>query len=175
MTELVEWLREQLEADKKAIVRYRDGHPGEPCTNSIKHDPGGLNYDEYDSCERHIKAAEASPYRDPSFGLADVDARLRVLDLHTTRTSIWWPDDECIDVEVCVVCSGHDYEKEDDIKAPCQTVRLLALPLAARPGYLSEWRPAEPLEDDCRRQCWRWDECQQLDSCNQEYPRVGRP
>jgi len=33
-------------------------HPGLPCTNSIKADPDGTDYDPWDSCERHVQAME---------------------------------------------------------------------------------------------------------------------
>ncbi|MFI8351289.1 DUF6221 family protein [Streptomyces sp. NPDC085596] len=69
----------------------------------------------------------------PARVLREIDAKRRLLDLHApdvmgTHTS-------------CTEC-GQGYEMHDWGPAyPCTTVRLLAMPYEARPGYREEWRP----------------------------------
>lgn len=110
--DLVAFLRARLDEDHTAVLRYRDGHEG-PCLNYRGQDPEG--YDEYDSCYLHIEAAEATPYRDVAFGLADIDAKRRILN------ETW---------------GGRDHQ---DLWV--HHVRLLALPYAGHPDYREEWRP----------------------------------
>ncbi|MER7813824.1 DUF6221 family protein [Streptomyces sp. NPDC096153] len=74
--ELVAFLRARLDETKAATLRARDGHDG-PCVNYVGQEPDA--YDEYDSCALHLQAAEATPYRDASFGLADVEAKWLIL------------------------------------------------------------------------------------------------
>lgn len=77
----------------------------------------------------------------PGRVLAEVEAKRALLALHAVRTSIWWPDVEACEVEVCVICSGEVGEPDNDVEAPCPTVRALALPYRDRPGWKPEWAP----------------------------------
>ena len=61
--------------------------------------------------------------------LAEVEAKRRILDDH-----------ELLANGMCDRCSNGMYSSEQQIW-PCTTVRLLALPYAARDGYREEWRP----------------------------------
>ena len=56
-------------------------------------------------------------------GLAEVDAKRRILDIHATGSD---------------PCDAHDASLRS---IPCDTVLLLAAPFADRPGYREEWRP----------------------------------
>jgi hypothetical protein len=61
---------------------------------------------------------------EPSFVLADIAAKRRILELHQAEEG-QHPD----------FC-GHDLRE-----LPCPTQQLLALPFADRPGYVEGWRP----------------------------------
>lgn len=69
--------------------------------------------------------------------LAEVEARKALLTEHVPQ------DDGSGLNEVCSVCAkrpdGDWYHYL--VPAPCQTLRLLALPYAAHPGYKEAWRP----------------------------------
>jgi hypothetical protein len=116
--DLIAFLRAQLDAEEAALIARRDGHPGE-CLNYEGQDPDG--YDGYDSCYLHLRAAEATPYRDVEFGLAEVDAKRRILDWLVDCASKaldgnWW-----------------NLEVEDAFKA-------MAQPYASYPDFRDEWR-----------------------------------
>lgn len=141
--DLTTWLRAALNAEEAALIRKRDGHEG-PCINFAGQDPE--HYDEYDTCSRHIAVAEATPYRDAAFGLADVDAKRRILDRHIMKTG------EHVTHGICAECGGSDWKPgvsgaELDpfpwvMPWPCPTLKLLALSYASQPGYQEKWRPA---------------------------------
>ncbi len=74
--------------------------------------------------------------------MADVEAKRRLIDEHsTTFTSIWWPEAEACEVECCKTCSGDEHDPDEAVEHPCPTLRLLALPFADHPDYREEWRP----------------------------------
>lgn len=79
MNDLATFLRARLDETEAALIRYRDGHEG-PCVNFEGQDP--KYHDPWDSCDRHIKAAEATPYRDARFGLADIEAKRHIVELY---------------------------------------------------------------------------------------------
>lgn len=87
--------------------------------------------------------------------VAECEAKRRVVELHH---SVPYTNAEfgIVDAQVCWVCHSRmdspvddDGEDLDDDwqyplvqdRAPCKTLRLLALPYADRPGYLQEWQP----------------------------------
>ena len=133
MNELVEWLRGVLDEIERRTIRYRDEHPGEPCTTDIEGNPTGQYYSEYEPCERHIAAAEATPYRDAEFGLRQVEATRRILGEYATAA-----------VTLEELEQDHDdaqYEWLPRYQVLGEVVKLLALPYAGLPGYREEWRP----------------------------------
>lgn len=140
--ELTTWLAATLDTVEAAVIAYRDGHSG-PCLNYDGQHPEA--YDERDSCYLHIRAAEASPYRDASFGLADIAAKRRILDRHVPKTGEHLPRHP-----ICAECGGSDWKPLGGrlepypwvMPWPCPTLRLLALAFAGYPGYRNEWRPA---------------------------------
>jgi hypothetical protein len=117
MSDLIAWLRGCLDDDERRIAAYRDGHPG-PCLNYEGQDPA--DHTPYDTCYLHIQTAKATPYRDVEFGLAEVDAKRRILD----------------DCEEYVV-SGTE-AATDGLAG--RTLLALAQPYAGRPGWQEEWR-----------------------------------
>lgn len=123
--DLVGWLREQL--DEIANDAQRRYFHTDVCARFL--DPGGDC-----SCD----------YSDVV--LTEVETKRRILDLHvissrkTDRppfdafTGQPQPDEYEVECELC------GWAGEDPMGA-CLTVRLLALPYAANPGYRPEWAP----------------------------------
>lgn len=87
---------------------------------------------------------------------AEVDAKRRILKVHTSRRDYFgdwaqWPD-------ACHGCGWLGFDPEDTSDRPdqarpevqdheqCPILRLLAMPYANHPDYRPEWRP-EPRED----------------------------
>lgn len=121
---LVAFLRARLEEQHAALLRYRDGHDG-PCRNYLGQQAEG--YDENDSCHLHIEVAEATPYRDVAFGLAEVAAKRRLLDVTLP------------DLEQADRCIAGEWGSDDDLAG--QLLRALAEPFAGHPEYQEGWRP----------------------------------
>jgi hypothetical protein len=80
VNDLVEFLRARLDGMERALDEYREHRERGDHVNYEGADPAG--HDEYDSCARCIATAEAIPYRDVAFGLADVDAQREVIRLY---------------------------------------------------------------------------------------------
>lgn len=86
---------------------------------------------------------------DPVRVLAEVDAKRRILDLHTgehdcpeMHTGIYpadWP--ASAPWGKAGECWAHPSVEHFEADQPCPTVRLLALPYAGQDGYREEWRP----------------------------------
>ncbi|MFE9003101.1 DUF6221 family protein [Streptomyces sp. NPDC007875] len=129
MSDIADFLRARLKEQREAVIRYRDGHDG-PCVNYAEQDP--KHYDEHDPCSRHLEAAEASAYRDTTFGLADLDAKLAIVEEHH---SVELPDEM---LDACNTCELTGRYPE----YPCRTLRLLAQPFAGHPDHKGEeWAP----------------------------------
>lgn len=69
---------------------------------------------------------------DPVRLLADLDAKLALVDEHSGTASYVYTDDG---TPACQTCG------DDTIRSPCRTLRLLAWPFVGHPGYREEWRP----------------------------------
>ncbi|MFE9099868.1 DUF6221 family protein [Actinomadura geliboluensis] len=78
MSGLVEFLRARLRDTERALNEYREHRERGVHVNYEGQDPA--QYDEWDSCARCIATAEASPYRDVEFGLAEVEAKRRIVE-----------------------------------------------------------------------------------------------
>lgn len=117
MTELIDWLRAQLDADTAEIAKHPDGEDEWMMTGFLATEEG--NY----PCSPYLRISKER-------ALAEVDAKRRIVALHDS-------DHEC---------SVYDHHGDVDncswvIGGGCSTVKLLALPYADRPGYRDEWRP----------------------------------
>ena len=149
MDDLVTWLRAQLDDDERVA---REGTPfgtgrwladGE----TIRDSEGGCVV--HDDGEQDRGTAEHIARHDPARALAEVDAKRRILDLHTGEHDCpEWKTGVYADDWPIGVSHGKPGERWAHITVehfeadePCPTVRLLALPYADRPGYRDEWKP----------------------------------
>jgi hypothetical protein len=127
--DLVQWLTAQLDADER-IARgaggdswRRQDHPSETVAvydskgEPVVYDEGWPTEEQQTHIARH----------DPARVLREIDSKRRIVDAHERRPM---SSGETAD---CAQCWGAVW--------PCPTLRLLALPYEARPGYRPEWRP----------------------------------
>jgi hypothetical protein len=152
--DLITWLRAQIDEDER-IAREASGDPW--VTGRSKgyeySRPGDVYAIAYDGtpariaqgtgCGPDISAEQSSEHiarHDPARVLADVAAKRQILELHdhAAKGAMW--------------CQHWDANAFDDrgeqgawvTEEPlCQTVRLVALPYADRPGYQPVWAPPE--------------------------------
>jgi hypothetical protein len=134
VSDLVEFLRARMDATERAIIEYRKHRELGDHVNYEGQDP--KDYDEYDTCARCIATAEAVPYRDVEFGLADVAAKRQIV---TYAEQI---------IQAGTLREGvhasrepHESETDEIVASVLQDVlRPLALPYAAHADDGDEWR-----------------------------------
>jgi hypothetical protein len=158
-TDLVSWLRAQLDADAEAARLSNTIDPA-PWYEDVDYDSytnqrqgthgAGLVYaadnvalwDREQSCTLSMTAPTAVhvALHDPARVLADAEAKRRLIGNHQAdgkgccRTCAHWTTDWV---------DGHKVDRlaYEGVRAPCLTLRLLGLPYADRPGYDESWRP----------------------------------
>jgi hypothetical protein len=123
--DLIEWLRAQLDEDAEVARAAADCHDEDSPTWAVI-TPGFVHNGEDGMWSRLTRVdrdavADHMARFDPARVLAEVEAKHRIADLHEGRHT----------------CGDSDHNDED----PCDTLRVLALPYADRPGYRDEWRP----------------------------------
>lgn len=121
-SDLATWLMEQIAEDElaaqalleqPAFAEFRMDH--RPIQHAIREDP--------------------DPTGAVRFRLAECDAKRRIVDLHT-------PEGRYRDCPTCTERDYRAYRYDDDEQLWwCDTLKVLALPYADRPGYREEWRP----------------------------------
>jgi len=116
-TDLVAWLRAQLDEDGRLIAEHPDGEDGDLAGRDLAAERES-NY----PCSAYLRIAKAR-------ALAELAAKRWILDLHRLRETV----DEGVRCRLC----GFSFRVDPN----CHTVRLLALPYADRPGFREEWRP----------------------------------
>ncbi|MFE1361300.1 DUF6221 family protein [Streptomyces harbinensis] len=134
--DLVQWLRVQHDADDRIARRAGDSFRQIGETGVIVATEG----DRAEECASANWAgvAEHIVTHDPARVLREVDAKRRILEIHHVIGG--WEDEDGQDIGLgCNEC-GYSAEYSDR-GGWCDTVRLLALPYADRPGYREEWRP----------------------------------
>ncbi|QFU87864.1 DUF6221 family protein [Amycolatopsis sp. YIM 10] len=155
MNDLIEFLRARVADDAEAarkplgvnaLARAKGGAPlprwrWQGGTRTISSENGTSSRQLIPRAETWLAEGEHIIRWDPKRALDELEAKQRIIELHASRISIWWPDQEACEVEVCKVCSESEYSPDGDVEAPCPTVRLLALPYAGHPDYREEWRP----------------------------------
>jgi hypothetical protein len=135
--DLVQWLRAQLDEDERIA---RAASPG-PWRANAEHDEV-LAVDEITAAEGfalsggQLRATvDHIAEHDPARVLREIDAKRRLVDLHAK--------DEYYDG--CVICDNGNNScgcmSGWHWKYPCDTLKILALPYADRPGYQDDWRP----------------------------------
>lgn len=121
MDELVRWLGEQLDVDAAPIAmpNWHEPYCMEPSVEDGRcfycggeEDPNNVTYQA----------------RSPQW-LREIEAKRGILAEHSPRDGR------------CRVCAAHAHDSWTRFRAPCATLRWLALPYAARPGYREEWAP----------------------------------
>lgn len=145
MSDLVQWLRAQLNADEgaaeaclplhlrvgrfrgKEVTRWRITKSG---TGIIDEDGGTLR-------AQQIFPAEADHVirHDPARVLREANALRQLLALHSPSEFGTWVGDDDDQAPACGVCG------DLTVRFPCKTLRLLASVYDDRPGYQEEWRP----------------------------------
>jgi hypothetical protein len=150
--DLIGWLRVQLDDDER-VARDAVGDnisPGEEWHHSDRPSSviTGLGDSVVDDSDAH--QCEHIARWDPACVLAEVEAKRRILDLHTgthacpeMRIGTYpadWPTAAPYGKagESWEHAAGGHFDKGE----PCPTVRLVALPFADRSGYRPEWAPA---------------------------------
>lgn len=125
--DLVRWLGEQLDEDER-IVREANTSP-----EMVTGIPGS-----YAAAPVALLIAE---FAGPARVLREIDAKRQILALHEPHQQ---PargrdvDDRSTWMTCCSMCQASMVQEGD---WPCDSLRLLALPYADRPGFRAEWRP----------------------------------
>ena len=143
--DLAAWLLEQIAEDERAAREVSSPAPwvvddqqrddraiyGAARGATVAYDPSGDEESRRDFA--HIVRW------DPARVLAECDAKRRIVERHSHTTEVIWRD-RSQDFEVCDEC-GSGAANQGCTPWPCDTLKLLALSNADRPGYREEWRP----------------------------------
>lgn len=142
MDDLTLWLTAQLDADTALATAAMSGTwTARTLPGNIEHvHPAFWVEAEYDDgegvtnatvadCQWSLADAQHIAEWGPARVLREVDAKRGLLAEHAPR-------DGC-----CRVCTAHANGQWTRFRAPCTTLRLLALPYADRPGYQEGWAP----------------------------------
>lgn len=131
MDDLVRWLGEQLDEDERIA---RDADPGPWKSESLgRHNQAAIKLAaptsliQFDGSRAAANGMHASRH-DPARVLREIDAKRRMIDTFTRRY-------EASKASSTTTATGAHWVMLAD------TLRLLALPYADRPGYREEWRP----------------------------------
>jgi len=143
MSEMVDWLLEQIEEDKQRARELRAEVARTLCT-----DHGHINQEGGLRCRTCVRRADAIlslPLFNPDRVLAECEAKLQIIAQHRPTTAASSDLTYPASAGLCVTCGPGDtweVEQQPYGQVPCATLRLLALPLADHPGYRAEWAPA---------------------------------
>ena len=150
---LAGWLLERIAEDEAVAELASDRAVGGPYRRSwelpfsAEVDPGaGASFNTNDrDIANHIARW------DPARVLAECESKRRIVELHRPSAEGYeddGPQEACLlcqwDVDCDMVRYDHQYPDHARNHArwwPCDTLRLLAVPYADRPGYREEWRP----------------------------------
>jgi hypothetical protein len=137
MDDLVQWLTTQLDEDEQTA---RAATPGPWEQGGIGDFGWTVNFsrrnsgvETEDSEEGYADAAFIAEW-DPARVLREIEAKRRIAECHEP----WRASNGDT---VCGRCGREHIDGRAGGHFPCQTLRLLALPYAGRPGYREEWRP----------------------------------
>lgn len=136
MNDLVEWLREQFDIDAEraeAAARERGGYWSAQSLQvggkETRHYVGGSSSERVSSSDATVLGGSAAAVRHaaahgPARVLRDIDAKRKI-----------------VDFAAVVLANEHGIYERTSGDHQYNTLRLLALAYADRPGYLDEWRP----------------------------------
>ncbi|MGE5829800.1 MAG: DUF6221 family protein [Micromonosporaceae bacterium] len=140
MTDLVAWLRNQLDEDERVANSATSG----PWDNNDPMTRDAVRAPAVDNWVADCRYEQMGPFAvdnathiarwHPPRALAEVEAARRILDLHEIRR-VTDEFEGKIRPEPIVWCDSCDEPTW------CPTLRLLALPYADQPGYREEWKP----------------------------------
>lgn len=155
MDDLVQWLGAQLDEDER-IARAATAGPWSRMGQRVL-DPSppsdrlgvGMAVGHAAASADFNETADHIAAWDPARVLREIDAKRRLLDLHgLVHRDVYWlaedGEEETDEIPVCGHCVPRHSYLPHHSKVPegvCDTVRLLALSYADRPGYREEWRP----------------------------------
>lgn len=147
MDDLATFLRAQLDEDER-VARAADSGRWLPEDKGITFEYRADDFHGGEAQARLVADTRANQWHianwDPARVLAEVDAKRRMLELHAPVASGSYIQPGPLQCEHCAdQCHSRSGLGCDspDAPWPCDTVRLLALPYADRPGYQEEWRP----------------------------------
>lgn len=127
---ITEFLTARYDEDEAALTAYQEHRAGlTPCINYEGQHPD--LYDDLDSCWRHAQTSRASRYSDVEFGVADIAAERRIVEL--ARKDLADADASPDDVIRRAFNRGAAYHAHN-------VLLLLAMPYADHPDY-EEWKP----------------------------------
>jgi hypothetical protein len=135
--DLVQWLTAQLDEDERTARAATLG----PWVQSGIGDYGwtvdfgrpGAGVETADT-EQGLADANFIATHNPARALREIEAKRRILECHES----WAAGNGAI---ICGRCGREHVDGRPGGHFPCQTLRLLALPYADRPGFREEWRP----------------------------------
>lgn len=134
--DLVQFLRARLDEDEQVAQGHEQASAGWHADDFVMEVRDDANAGTVASVYRSGDLTHIARH-DPARVLADVDAKLRMLEAHRRDTQYSFSG--CITCDVgdnsCGCMGGSAYEY------PCETLRLLALPYASHPDYRPEWAP----------------------------------
>lgn len=137
MTELVDWLRQQLDEDERVALA---AHANVWNAEASRHDSEFVIVPDFTPSGVGVvfgaKNAQHIANWDPARVLAEVEAKRRILDEHPHEPAAPWGTAMVTSVG-CATC--HDRGEGVIGKGWCRTARLLAQPYAGRPGWREEW------------------------------------
>jgi hypothetical protein len=118
-TDLATWLLEQVAEDERAVAELQQ--PGSPeLTTTLR------------PIHQAIWTVDV-PVEAAKFRLAECDTKRRIIELHQPKTVTGTANGKPVVESRCASCAD---------LYPCQTLRLLALPVADRGGYRADqWAP----------------------------------
>lgn len=141
MTDLVQWLGEQLDTDTARATAARGQGEGR------WHREGGYHTGRVENERREtVVYDEGAPLPEEAEHIAEWDPARVLREIESKRRQVEW----CVEV-----IGGRDLSRYDEVGSlkddkdalavtlAVETLRLLALPYDARPGYLAEWAPSE--------------------------------
>ena len=145
MSDIVEFLRDRY-TERRAIAEAAAGLQCDPengwgITDSSIYDPAEKRrwISPHIGMLHEPESAEHIVANNPAVVLADLDAKLAILDEHPTTADVIAEKPDGLHGFGCATC--HHDEGWTIGYGWCRTLRLLAAPFAAHPDYDERWRP----------------------------------